>query len=266
MTPPGSFQEGIADLWAGLRRHWLWRALGRQELRRRYARTLLGPMWSTLSLAVAAGALTVLFARPLGGALPSYPVFVAAGLAIWQFVLATLGEAPAAFVAAADTIRAAPLPLSVFVLRLVWRNLLVLAAQVPVVAAAILLCGVLPARQALLLPLALLLTGGAGIGAALLLATAGARFRDAQPIVASALQLLFFVTPIFWSPAMLPPERAWLVNLNPLAAFVEIVRAPLLGTAATGRAWAVAAAVAVLLLASGILVFGRCRARLAYWT
>lgn len=265
MTLVRSLRDGWIDIAAALGRHWLWRALARQDLRRRFHRTLIGPIWNALSLALAAGALSFVFASPLGGASPAYPVFVAIGLALWQFVLATLGEAPAAFVAAADSIRATPLPSSLFVLRLVWRNLAVLAVQAPVIIAAILLCGVRLTPSIFLLPAALLLWGIAAAGATLLLATIGARFRDTQPVVNSGLQLLFFLSPIFWSPSMLPAGRAWLVHLNPLTAFVEIVRAPLLGTSATALSWSIAAALSALLTVGGVLVFGHWRARIAYW-
>lgn len=265
VTAAGAFAEGLADVAAAARRHWLWRSLAYYDLRRRYARTFIGPLWSALSLALVVGALTFLFWRPLGGALHSYPVSVAAGLAVWQFFLATLGEAPIAFAAWAETIRTTPLPLSVFVLRLVWRNLMLLAIQAPVVVLVLLVSQVRPSAAVWTLVPALMLLGVAATGASLLLATIGARFRDAQPIVTNLLQLLFFLTPIFWVPEALPPERAWLIRLNPLTAFVDILRKPLLGGAADLRSWAVALGVSLVIVALGVFVFGRCRPRLAYW-
>jgi len=262
---PASLASGFEDIAGAARRHWLWRAMARQDLRRRHARTLLGPLWSSVSLALVVAALSFLFWQPLGTALPAYPVYVAVGVAIWQFLLATLGEAPAAFVAAADTIRAARLPLSAFVLRLVWRNLLVLAAQAPVVVAAMIICGIRPGPGWWTLPAAILLLALASGGAALLLATIGARFRDVPPIVSNLLQLLFFLTPILWVPQVLPAHRAWLVQLNPLAAFVDIVRAPLVGASAASASWAIASLLAVLLAGAGALLFGRCRASVPYW-
>lgn len=265
MSSPAWLADGLDDLAGAARRHWLWRSMARQELRRRHARTLLGPLWSTLSLALIVAALTFLFAEPLGAALPAYAVHVAVGVAIWQFVLATLGEAPSAFVAAGDTIRAAPMPLSVFAMRLVWRNLLVLAAQTPVVIAAMLLCGVRPGPLWWTLPAALLLLAFASASAALLLATIGARFRDVQPIVGNLLQLLFFLTPIFWVPEAIPGDRAWLVHLNPLTAFVDVVRAPLVGGTAAVASWLIAGLLSVLLAGAAALLFGRCRASIPYW-
>jgi ABC-type polysaccharide/polyol phosphate export permease len=55
-----------------------------------------------------------------------------------------------------------------------------------------------------------------------------ARFRDLQQIVATFLQLAFFLTPIIWVPDMLGQFEHWMY-LNPLTSFVELIRAPILG-------------------------------------
>ncbi len=63
----------------------------------------------------------------------------------------------------------------------------------------------------------------------LLLGTFCARFRDIGPIVASIMQIAFFLTPVIWQPEQLG-EHAVYLPLNPFFTLIEIVRAPLLGT------------------------------------
>jgi hypothetical protein len=43
---------GSEDLLHGLQRYDLWGRIGFMEIKRRYRRTLIGPFWSTISLAV----------------------------------------------------------------------------------------------------------------------------------------------------------------------------------------------------------------------
>src|SRR4029077_11644156 len=92
-----------------------------------------------------------------------------------------------------------------------------------------------------------------------------ARFRDIVQIVSSVIQIVFFLTPILWKPELLPPESRVIVDWNPFAVLISIVRDPLLGRPVSAKYWAVAS----LLAFGGLLVtlpfFGRFRRRVVYW-
>jgi ABC-type polysaccharide/polyol phosphate export permease len=92
-----------------------------------------------------------------------------------------------------------------------------------------------------------------------------ARFRDIVQIVGSVIQVVFFLTPILWKPELLPPDSQAIVNWNPFALLLSIVRDPLLGRPVSATLWAV-----TFLLAFGGLIlalpfFGRFRRRVVYW-
>lgn len=265
MSDGAGLNDGLRDMRDALARHWLWRALGRNDVRHRYSGSLIGSLWVGLNLALLVAALTFLFSAALGESWRTYAPYVAIGLVLWQFVHGTLNEAPQLFVTAAETIRNTPLPLSLFAMRLVWRNVVVLAYQMPVLAALLLAFGIGPSRWVLTLPLALLVLFAAGFSATLLLGVLGARFRDVQQLVTNLLQLLFFVTPIFWLPAALGAERAWLAFGNPIFAFIDIVRAPLLGGTPAATSWPIALAATVVLAIAVSVVLGRARGRIAFW-
>ena len=91
-----------------------------------------------------------------------------------------------------------------------------------------------------------------------------ARFRDIPQIIFSAIQVLFFLTPILWSPDLLR-SRAYLVDWNPFYHLIEVVRAPLLGTAPAALTYASVLAITGLNLMLTGLLFTRYRGRLAYW-
>ena len=63
---------------------------------------------------------------------------------------------------------------------------------------------------------------------ALIVAILCARFRDIAPIVGSILQIGFFVTPVMWNYKSQHVDP-WLVNANPFAALIELIRAPMMG-------------------------------------
>jgi ABC-type polysaccharide/polyol phosphate export permease len=91
-----------------------------------------------------------------------------------------------------------------------------------------------------------------------------ARYRDVPPIVTNFVQVLFFVTPVFW-----PPEALgiWMqaLPLNPLFAAVDVVRAPLLGSTPLAYSWTVLLIITVIGCIGTFLLFVKFRPRIAYW-
>jgi ABC-type polysaccharide/polyol phosphate export permease len=263
---PRPLQAGaLGDIAGALSRRWLWGALGWMDVRRRYSGAVMSSLWITANTVLLVLCLTAVLAEPLGSTPRQYAPYVAVGLVIWNFVQLSASEAAGVFVASGETIRQVAMPLSVHVLRLVWRNVIVLAHNAAIVPVVLVVCGTGVTVSAFLAIPAFLLLVVQITAASLLLGLLGARFRDVAQIVGSALQLLFFATPIFWFPQALGPDRQWIVSANPLFAFIDIVRAPLIGSAAAEQSWTVALATTTMTVAIALWAFVRCRDRVAYW-
>jgi homopolymeric O-antigen transport system permease protein len=91
-----------------------------------------------------------------------------------------------------------------------------------------------------------------------------ARYRDLPPVIASLLQVMFFLTPILWQPGALR-SYAWVVNVNPLFHWIEVIRRPLLGHSPDAASYGWTAASIVLLALLALWLLGRQRDRIAYW-
>jgi ABC-type polysaccharide/polyol phosphate export permease len=93
-----------------------------------------------------------------------------------------------------------------------------------------------------------------------------ARFRDLPQIVASLMQVTFYISPILWSPALLQESsRAVIVDLNPMYYLLDITRAPLLGQHPQLVSWAVCLAMPVFGYLIALPFFGRFQKRIPYW-
>ena len=103
-----------------------------------------------------------------------------------------------------------------------------------------------------------------GVWVTLLLGMLCARFRDVGEIVASLMQVLFFLTPILWRPSSLGSYE-WAVLGNPAYALIELARGPLLGETPDARLWGVALGLTIVGLSGTFFVFARFRGRIAYW-
>lgn len=255
---------GVADVVDGARRPGLWGRLAGLEIRRRYRRSVLGPLWLTASIGLTVALLGPLYGRLFGARADDYVPHVAVGLVVWGLINGLLSDGCVAFVEARRIVLGTNLPLSVHVYHQVWRNMLLFGHNVAVVVAVAVLFGVWPGWAGLLAVPGLALICVNGVWGGLLLGALCTRFGDVEPIVASVTRLLFFVTPVLWLPELLP-DRAAFVAFNPLHHAVELVRGPLLGRVPGIESWAVVGGFTAAGSSAAIAVFGRCRTRIAYW-
>ncbi|KAA6187302.1 ABC transporter permease [Thiohalocapsa marina] len=258
------WQRALGDVVAGAARFSLWSLLGSKEIRQRYRRSRLGPLWVTLSMGVTVGALGFVYGALFGQPLEAYLPFLAAGFVVWGLISGLVLDGTKAFTDSDGMILQLAAPLSVHVYRVVWSNLLIFAHNIVVFLIVAAWFGVLPGWHVLyaVAGVAIVLLNGVWLG--LFLGTVCARFRDVPQIVASVVQILFFITPILWRPEMLP-DRALFLGLNPFYHFVELVRAPLLGGVPEATTLAVVALVTLGGWLVTLMAFARYRWRIAYW-
>jgi lipopolysaccharide transport system permease protein len=81
-----------------------------------------------------------------------------------------------------------------------------------------------PMWTAVFLPLVILPLALVALGVSWVLASLGVFLRDIGHTVALAMQILFFMTPIFYPREALPARFRILVDLNPLASMVDNLR------------------------------------------
>ncbi len=258
------FGSAMRDLGAAFLAWRIWGILGLTDTRSRYRRTVLGPVWITLSIAIQSLAIGLIFSGLFGIALETYLPYVTLGLLVWQFMSGTAIEAANAFAVSSNLIRNLPLPLGVHVLRVVWRNLLASLHHLVFVALIAPFTAIVIGPTALWALLGMVLIVVNITWVAFLLALVSVRFRDIPPMVASAVQVLFFVTPVIWSPERLGPMLGFL-TLNPAYHMIEIVRDPLLGVPPSALSLAIAIGSAVIGWAAALAVYGRYQWRIAYW-
>ena len=254
----------LADLTEGLRRWRVWHELAWIDIRQRYRRSVIGPFWITISLAIFVGVLGVLYSTLFKMDVKVYMPFLAAGYIVWIFFYMLVLESCQVFVESENIIKQIRVPLTVFVLRTVWRNVIILLHSVPIVVL------VLAAFSSPLgLPLLLLVPGFFlltlnGIWLGVLLGILCARFRDIPTIVQNLLQVVFFVTPIFWPPELLK-DHAALVDFNVVYHMIELVRAPLLNRYVPLAAWLGVIAVTLLGFVLAAVLFRKHGHRVSHW-
>lgn len=248
----------------------LWRLVWRLSLldiRLRYRGSVLGPFWLTLSTGVMVAALGVLYSKLMRMDIHTYLPFLSLSLVLWNFLSALVNEGCLCFTGSEGMIRASRMPLSLHAARVVIRNFLAFAHNIVIIVLVFAIMRKVPGPQSYLILPGFLVWFIDGLAVCLLLGAFCARFRDIPPIVASVLQIAFFLTPIIWSPAILMHRGIGIVLTtgNPFYALLEIIRGPLLGTPADALTWGVALGYSAVLVLSSAILFALARPRLAYW-
>lgn len=254
----------MADLATGFASWRLAWALARLDMRNRYRGSVIGPFWVTLSTAIMLVGLGLLYSQLFGLELGSYLPHLAVSLIVWNALAGMVGEATACLTGADGVIRQLPLPLTTHALRCVFRNAVSAAHTLPLILLIFLVLGHRPGWEALLiLPGAAILLLNA-FAIALFLGMVCARFRDIGPIVASVMQMAFFLTPVIWKPEALKELAVWL-PLNPFFAMLEMIRGPLIEGGGAPLTWLAALVYTSLLCGLSLAFFIRFRGRVAFW-
>lgn len=254
----------LADLVGGLRNWPIWTLMAWQDIRLRYRGSVLGPFWLTLSMAIMILALGFLYARLFRMEINEYLPFLCLGLLSWTLVSTIITEACASFINAENIIKQIKLPYSIHAYRVVWRNVIIAAHNVVVYLFVMLYFEIMPGLKMLYLIPGLALVMFNGVWVCLLFGMICARFRDVPQIVASLVQVIFFVTPIIWKPELMGEHEVWAL-LNPFFAIVDLIRAPLLNQAPHLTSWVIVLAITGAGWALTIATFRRLRARIPYW-
>lgn len=257
-------QAALRDFGESRHKSYLWLRLGWFDVQQRFRRSVLGPLWITLTMGALIAGMGPLYAAIFDLELKTYLPYLALGIILWGFISTTTIESCGAFIAGAGVIRQTRLPLSSFVLRTVWRNLLVLAFNAVLIVIVLLYAGVPPLARLLEAAGGLLILTIGAVGSGLVIGIFCTRYRDMQQVIASLLQVMMFLTPVFWRADQLP-QRSILVDWNPAYYFLEVVRAPLLGVDLASRYYLIASAIAGALCLVGVVLFARYRLRIVYW-
>jgi ABC-2 type transport system permease protein/lipopolysaccharide transport system permease protein len=257
-------RAAIADLLGGLALWELWSTLGWHDIRQRYRRSIVGPFWLTLSMGVMIGGMSYLYAGLFGQNIETYLPYLATGIIIFALIQTMVAEGAAVFISSASLILQLRAPLSIYVYQMLWRNLLIFLHNISIYVVVLMFAKVEIGWSMVLALFGLLLVAFAGVWVGLTLGALSARFRDVPPIVASVLQVAFFLTPVMWLPEALK-GREILMYLNPFYYFLEIVRTPLLGKTPALSLWLIAIGLNVVGGFASLMFFARYRERIAYW-
>lgn len=260
-------QLALQDIRDGISKTHIWVMLAYQDIKLRYKRSVLGPFWLTLSMAITVYSMGFLYGMLFKLDVAHYLPYLMGGMLCWTLISTAFNELVETFIICDGMMKQIKLPYSLYIHKIAFRNILIFFHNILVIVPIYFIFHEsiqLNWHFLLLFPgLLLLYTNTFVYG--LILAMLGARFRDITQIVKSLIQVIFFVTPVMWNAELLPADKRAYVMLNPFHSLLEIIRAPIMGTVPSLANYAV---VGIMILFGGLIcwqMFTRYRSRIIYW-
>jgi ABC-2 type transport system permease protein len=248
----------------------------RKELKVKYVASVLGAIWSLLNPAVYLAVFTLVFRVFLDNRVPGYAVFLLSGLLAWNLFSVSVTSATRSVVDNANLVKKVYFPREVLPVAGIGVALVDFLLQSLVLVGFMVATGWRFHPEALpLYPLAFVALLLFTTAVALVLAAANVRYRDVQHLLALALLVWFWMTPIVYPAALVQASAHELLGvrlfhlylLNPLVLVISGFQRALYGAVRPpGAGGPVLLDVSVGWLAGGLALVAVASAGLLYLT
>lgn len=259
--------KAVQDFKDGLQKWRIWLTLAYQDIKLRYRRSVLGPLWLTISIAISLYSMGYLYSSLFHIALQQYYPYLVAGMLGWTLISTLIMEYTDGFINYQSLICQLKLPYTLHIHRIAARNMIVFFHNflilIPIY---MVFYSDIQLNWAILLLIpGLLIIYINSISFGMALAMIGARYRDMTQFIKSIIQVIFFITPVMWKPEMLTGKKHLIVDLNPFYPMLELIREPLLGKVPSGDMILTALGITMVGFIIASFLFVRYRSRIIYW-
>lgn len=257
----------LQDFKEGLVKWRIWGMLAYHDIRLKYRRSILGPLWLTLSMAITVYFMGFLYGNLFKIEINDYFPYLVAGMLAWSLISSNLNELTDTFTYYESLLKEIKLPYTLHIYRIILRNIFVFFHNIIVMIPVYFFLhktASINLNTLYIFP-ALLIFSIFSVFLGLLLAMIAARYRDISQLIKNLIQVIFFITPVMWKPEVLSANKIIIVWGNPIYPFLELIRAPILGKSPPPIMFALSIIITAIILVCTITVFTRYRSRIIYW-
>jgi lipopolysaccharide transport system permease protein len=238
----------------------------KRDIITQYKQTILGPTWFFIQPIMTTIMYMVVFggiAKISTGKIPP-ALFYMAGIAMWNYFSDCLNKTSTTFSANEGIFGKVYFPRIIVPLSVITSNLVRFCIQLLLFIFIYLFFvffkgeHIAPNLYILFLPVLILMMAGIALGFGVLISSMTTKYRDLTVLFSFFVQLWMYATPIIYPLSTLPPDKRWIVALNPLTPIIETFKYGALGEG-TFSWWQLGYSFGfmIVLLTIGIIVFNR---------
>jgi len=256
--------NAVQDLWGGIANAQIWLYLAKSDIRGRYRRTVIGPMWTALNALVFVVIIALVYSQFWGQSPAEFLPYVAAGYFVWIFISTCFLEGCGIYYISGAFLKTAPISPIVFNMRVIVRNLIVFAHSLFVYVFIALFAKVSLVNILWVVP-GMFLLALFCFAMSVILSVLCSRYRDFEQVVTSVILAAFFVTPILYEASMLGEKTPLILRLNLFTYLIDIVRQPMLGYPPNLQSYMICALATLVALIIALVTYSMTRKRLYLW-
>ena len=228
------------------------RQLTAREIRRKYARSYLGILWSVLNPLLSMVVLSLIFSRMFRRSIENYPIYYLTGYLVWQTFTAATVSSMSTLADNKTLLLKVRFPMELFILARVYTAMVNLAYSLVAYGVMLVVFRVRPRPALLLAPAVFLLLFLFALGISYLLSAACVFFGDVKHLYTVLLTLWMYCSAIFYPVSQLEGIMRRVVEHNPLYLYIDCLR----GLVMEGRLPTPLASAQMFLWAAGAYLVG----------
>jgi ABC-type polysaccharide/polyol phosphate export permease len=196
------------------------------ELKIRYRRSFLGPIWITLSTLILVLSISFIFSSFFGVQAANFTLYFGLGFIIWTFAHQSIIESCSIFISKESAIKNSKHSLINLLMSLLIRNFIIFLHNLSLLPFFL----VISDLNINLFNLVLFIFGLFVLilflfPIMIFCSIIATRFRDFTQLLISIMQIVYFISPIMWMPNLIGGKRKiLLIDFNPVYHFLEITR------------------------------------------
>lgn len=220
-----------------LQHKYLIKELSKREIANRYKGSFLGLLWALLTPFVMLLMFAFVFGEIFKAKWPSsqtendmvaFSLNLFVGLSVFWFFSEIISKAPTLFSSVPNYVKKVIFPLWVLPLVSLANSLFHFMICMVILAVFLVLGGGSLSVSALSVPLVLAVTFPLLLGISLLLGSLGVYVKDIEAITGAMINMLIFLSPVFYPLSNVSADVQWVFHLNPLTFIIEQLRLVLL--------------------------------------
>ena len=236
------------------------------DIKLRYRRSTLGPLWITLTSSFFILFLSLLWTKILDIKFSSFFLNFSFGYIFWLWFLANITDSSNGFMSDKTYLMQHKIPMITFVFRHFFKNFYILLHNLILILVIALFFVNLNFLSLLVFPLHFFIVSISLFSMSLILTVLCTRFHDLNPIVNSLMQVIFFSTPILW-----PEEKLrdigydFLIDFNPFAQWISLLKTPISGVVFDFSDYLIPLIYMVIFVLFALYIVGRSKKKIMLW-
>lgn len=195
-----------------------------KEIRGKYKGSFLGVLWSFVNPLLMTLVYAIVFPFILKSTQPHYVTFLVVAILPWNWFTTVIAQGTSCVNMNGGIIKKVYFPREILPISIVTSGLINYLISCLIILIFLLFSGIGYSFYLIFLPLVVLTQYILLLGIVMITSAINVYIKDAEYIINFFVMMLFYGTPILYSPDLFPERMRWLLKLNPMSTIIECYR------------------------------------------